>query len=345
MPLKLARKHKALAAFSMALFVQQASGACEVRSIIGFVGQDIAIDLGQVVVLPNTPVGGVIKEVVEPVNRSRDYILYCDNSGGSRLFRFVNAAQQVAVPGFDNVYATDVEGIGIRVFRRTDTVTDYPSTIPVRTEAYGKVLLRHVGEGQLVFQLIKTSENPGSGRIAPNGRFTSYHYDGSPNTHMLTSSFSGAGVTVISPSCEVQAGSRNIAVDFGNVANNDFNGVGSYVGGRDFEIRLTCQGGGTIDPYKVNIRIDAEQDASNMPGVLKLNNVADSATGVGIQIVQRNGNTEKEIRFNQGINLGSAQTGSSNLILPLRARYVQTESGRVGAGVANGYATFTIEYP
>ena len=30
--------------------------------------------------------------------------------------------------------------------------------------------------------------------------------------------------------------------------------------------------------------------------------------------------------------------------LPLRARYVQTQAGTVGAGVANGQATFTIQY-
>lgn len=343
MPLMLARKNQTLAAFCMALFVQQASGACEVQDD-GFVWQDIAMDLGQVVVLPNTPVGGVIKEVIEPVNRNT-YRVLCDDSGGARLYRFINGAQQVAVPGFDLVYATDVEGIGVRVSRRIDSAaTYYPYTYPVSSDEAGKLSGKFLSSGQFVVQLIKTSENPGSGRIAPNGRFTSYHYDGSPNIPMLTSSFVGAGATVISPSCEVEAGSRNIAVDFGDVANIDFNGVGSYVGGRDFEIRLTCQGG-TIDPYKVNIRIDAEQDASNMPGVLKLNNVADSATGVGIQIVQRDGSAEKEIHFNEGINLGSAQTDSSDLVLPLRARYVQTESGRVGAGVANGYATFTIEYP
>ncbi len=344
MPLMLARKNQVLAAFCMALFVQQASGACELYDN-DFVWQDIAMDLGQVVVLPNTPVGGVIKEVIEPINRTSGFDISCDDSGGSRLYRFINAAQQVAVPGFDNVYATDVEGIGVRAFRRTSDVDVYfPNIRSINQIEIGEVTRKHVTSGQFVVQLIKTSENPGSGRIVPNGRFTSYHYDGSPNIPMLTSSFVGAGATVISPSCEVEAGSRNIAVDFGDVANIDFNGVGSYVWGRDFEIRLTCQGG-TIDSYKVNIRIDAEQDDSNMPGVLKLNNVADSATGVGIQIVQRDGSAEKEIHFNEGINLGSAQTDSSDLVLPLRARYVQTESGRVGAGVANGYATFTIEYP
>lgn len=30
--------------------------------------------------------------------------------------------------------------------------------------------------------------------------------------------------------------------------------------------------------------------------------------------------------------------------LPLRARYVQTQAGTVGAGTANGQATFTIQY-
>lgn len=34
----------------------------------------------------------------------------------------------------------------------------------------------------------------------------------------------------------------------------------------------------------------------------------------------------------------------SAVVLALRARYVQTRAGPVGAGEANGLATFTIQY-
>jgi hypothetical protein len=80
----------------------------------------------------------------------------------------------------------------------------------------------------------------------------------------------GSGTTVVSPTCEVQAGSRNIAVDFGSVPNTTFTGVGSKAVDRDFEIRLNCQGS-NVAAYqsKIGIRLDADQDSSNMPGVLK----------------------------------------------------------------------------
>lgn len=81
-----------------------------------------------------------------------------------------------------------------------------------------------------------------------------------------------------------------------------------------------------------------------MPGVLKLSAASNSATRIGIQMVQRDGSTEREVRFGQTINVGTTAPGTSVMALPLRARYVQTQAGTVGAGTANGQATFTIQY-
>ncbi|MGM3367064.1 hypothetical protein ACS212_23405, partial [Escherichia coli] len=71
MPLISFRGRKALAALAMlggVLLAQQASAACRIQSS-WFVAQDVTMDMGQIVILPSTPVGGVIKEISEPINQ------------------------------------------------------------------------------------------------------------------------------------------------------------------------------------------------------------------------------------------------------------------------------------
>ncbi|MGE8229888.1 fimbrial protein [Stenotrophomonas hibiscicola] len=343
MPMISSRSRTLLAAMAVMGGIAVASPALATCYITqqGFVAQDVQMDMGQIVILPSLPVGGVIKELIVPINQ-RDSIGYCDRWGGSANGRFVNAAQQNAVPGFSNVYATDVAGVGIRVYRDSGTIqTYYPHTLQL-----GGNRTLTLNGGRFRVELIKTAAQTGSGIIAPNGRFTTYYLDGDgPGRPELTSTFKGSGTTVVSPTCEVQAGSRNIAVDFGSVPNTTFTGVGSKAADRDFEIRLNCQGS-NVAAYqsKIGIRLDADQDSSNMPGVLKLSAASNSATRVGIQMVQRDGSAEREVRFGQTINVGTTAPGTSVMALPLRARYVQTQAGTVGAGTANGQATFTIQY-
>ena len=343
MPMIPSRGRKALAVLAVlggVLLAQQASASCRISSS-WFTAQDVTMDMGQIVILPSTPVGGVIKEISESITQ-RDRVGSCDRYGGRSIGEYVNAAQKRPVAGFSDVYETDVAGVGIRLFRDSGTIQAY---YPHSINLGGNTTVTLNG-GRFRIQLIKTAAQTGSGVIAPNGRFTTYYFDGDgPGRPVLTSTFKGSGTTVVSPTCEVQAGSRNIAVDFGSVPNTTFTGVGSRAVDRDFEIRLNCQGSNVAQyQSKVGIRLDADQDSSNMPGVLKLSAVSNSATRIGIQMVQRDGTSEREVRFGQTVNLGTTMPGTSTLVLPLRARYVQTQAGTVGAGVANGQATFTIQY-
>ena len=312
---------------------------CVLRSDT-FVPQDVQMDMGQVVILPSTPIGGVIKELVVAINQ-RDNIATC-TGGGSAMGRYVNAAQQTPVPGFANVFATDVAGVGIRVYRDSGQIQAYyPHTL-----ALGSSSGVNLAGGMFRVELIKTAAQTGSGVIAPNGRFTTYYFDGEgERSPVLTSTFKGSGTTVVSATCQVQAGSRNIVVDFGSVPRTTFTGVGSRAVDRDFDIQLTCQGSNlALYQSAVGIRLDATQDGSNRPGVLALSAGANRATRIGIEVVQRDGTAERELRFGEAVNLGRTVVGTSTLTLPLRARYIQTVAGAVGAGTANGTATFTIEY-
>ncbi|TDB28579.1 type 1 fimbrial protein [Stenotrophomonas sp. ATCM1_4] len=309
----------------------------------GFVAQDVQMDMGQVTILPGTPVGGVIKELVATINQVEG-IGTCTSSGGYAEGRYVNA-QQAQSTSIANTYNTLVEGVGIRVYRDSGTVQAYyPHTVPLA--AREKNLDITLNGGRFRVELIKTAIQTGSGPIAASGRFTTYYLDGDgPSRPELTSTFKGTGTTVVSPTCEVLAGSRNLVVDFGAVPASTFTGVGSRAVNRDFDIRLSCQGS-NLAAYQsaIGIRLDATQDSSNRAGVLRLTQGGNTATRIGIELVQRDGAAERALAFGTTVPLGRTVVGSSAFNLPLRARYIQTQAGAVGPGTANGAATFTITY-
>lgn len=162
----------ALTVMGGVLLAQQASASCRIQNS-WFVAQDVTMDMGQIVILPSTPVGGVIKEISEPINQQNS-VARCDWSGGRSIGEYVNAAQKRPVAGFSNVYETDVAGVGIRLYRDSGAIqTYYPHTINFASNS----TISLVG-GTFRIQLIKTAAQTGSGVIAPNGRFTTYYFDG-----------------------------------------------------------------------------------------------------------------------------------------------------------------------
>ena len=174
MPMISSRGRKALTGVVLlgALLAQQASASCRIQSS-WFTAQDVTMDMGQIVILPSTPVGGVIKEISEPINQQNS-VARCDWSGGRSTGEYVNAAQKRPVAGFSNVYETDVAGVGIRLYRDSGAIqTYYPHTIN-----FGSSSTISLVGGTFRIQLIKTAAQTGSGVIAPNGRFTTYYFDG-----------------------------------------------------------------------------------------------------------------------------------------------------------------------
>lgn len=328
-----------LAVLGGALTAAPASAVCV--PVWEFISQDIAIDMGNVTIPPGLAVGAVIQEMEVPL--WEQHAVECDPNGGLMTARFVHANRPLGMVGpSGNNYATDVAGVGIRIAYRLGpmhTWIHFPHD--QRLERYARLTMR----GHLRVQLIKTEALTGSGRIAPLGRFTTLSVDGDPARPLVTSSFRGRGTTVVGPTCEVDASTRNIVVDFGTVSNTDFTGVGSQAADRDFNIRLNCEGAGSVHRRNaVRVRLHADADNPRMPGVLRLTPFTDSATNIGIQMVRRDGRNEHQLRFGEPIHLGMMTAESSTLDLPLRARYVQTRPGLVGTGVASGRATFTIEY-
>lgn len=81
-------------------------------------------------------------------------------------------------------------------------------------------------------------------------------------------------------------------------------------------------------------------DAAN--GVMNVDNVTGKATGIGIQL-STSANTAGKINLNTKVTQNLVKGGSSNITVPLYARYIQTSSS-VTPGVANGKLEYTITY-
>ncbi|WP_313208073.1 fimbrial protein [Stenotrophomonas maltophilia] len=343
MPMISSRGRQRLAALALlggALLAQHASAVCRI-SDKDYIAQDVSLDMGKVVILPSTPIGGVIAEKSVRLNNPF-YAAACPLGGGSFIAEYVNARQRQEVSTLSNVYETDIAGVGIRVMHLSRV--GKPDYYPFR--GFFRLIALYFRDDVMRVQLIKTGAHTGSGQIAPPGKFTTYYYDGDgPSRPFLTSSFSGSGTTIISPTCEVESGSRNIIVDFGDVAKTAFNGIGSRAADRDFQIRLKCSGKGDwADQIGISIRVDGERDVSGLPGVLRLSAAPDSAAGVGIQLVSFLQGIEQPVELGKSIYVDKLGQFDNYVTVPLRARYIQTRAGSVGVGIANGKATFTLEY-
>jgi type 1 fimbria pilin len=295
----------------------------------------VNMDMGNVLIAPGTPVGGVIASKQFPIqaNGPTEILVRCSGVGGR-----VNGVilQGTPVPSLPNVYSTNVPGVGIRLSRTISAgqTVYYPHTVPVDLgDAYFEV------GTQFKVELIKTAPVTGNGPIA-QGVYTRYHGDDGPAYSILTSILSGNGISIVSPSCTVDAGSRNIAVQLGKVPLNSFRGMASPALGyeKNFDITLNCSAGVPLQ-NNIYLRMDALRDPSNLPGVLQITQGGkDSAGGVGIQILDQQG---VPVQFGDDGLVGRSKDGA--YVLPYTARYYQT-GNQVTPGRADGTATFTLDY-
>jgi len=304
--------------------------ACTVTP--GYVEKTVDMNMGNVVI-PNTAgVGTVFKK--QPFSlplTGNDKPWTCKNGGtvnGDML-------QGTPVPGYDHVFTTAVPGVGIRLSRYFDStaVTYYPHVLTTPSD-FGNFN----AAARFEVELFKIAPVTGNGPLS-QGIYTRY-YSPADGKSVLTTILSGVGITIITPSCTVDAGSRNIPVQFGKVARSSFKGIGSTTGDRNFNIRLNCQAGQNAQ-NTVYLRMDAQQDPStSQPGVLQITQGGTDivAGGVGIQVLDKNANA---VTFGDDARVGPSMDGS--YVLPYTARYFQT-GNTVTAGRADGVATFTLGY-
>lgn len=235
--------------------------------------------------------------------------------------------------GLEKVYTTNVDGIGIQLLRKAvgDASTNryYPHD-PI----YG--FFRDFDpNAAFAVQLYKIADKTGSGSL-DSGTYSTY--EGDDGISVLTSVVSGSAITIITPTCSVDAGSRNIPVFFGKVPLSGFKGRGTTTAERNFNIKLQCSAG-VGEKKQVLLRMDAIADPAGDAGVIRLTQGgATTASGVGIQIVD-----EKKAPVTYGAVAPVGPSKDGPYVLSYTARYFQT-GNKVTPGRADGTATFTIEY-
>lgn len=331
--LRRGRARAALLALCLLFGAPGAWAAC--TRLPGITDRNIDMDMGNVLISPTIPLGGLIASQLFsiPTKGSAEITTRCDTNGGT-----VNGTMEQGTPdpNFPNVYSTNVPGVGIRLSRKissTQTVY-YPHTLRF-SSAYQFYF--EVGT-QFQVELIKTARITGNGPLA-GGIYTRYY--GDDGLSVLTTRLLGFGTTIITPSCIVDAGSRNIPVRFGKVPLTSFSARGSPAANYDqnFNITLNC-GAGANMRNTVYLRMDATKDPSNEPGVLQITQGGTNvANGVGIQILDNNAATP--VTFGDDALVGQSKDGA--YVLPYTARYFQTGS-QVTPGRADGTATFTLNY-
>jgi type 1 fimbria pilin len=288
----------------------------------------VNMDMGTVVIDYDLPVGNVIQsqQFPIPIVGSPEKIWDCEQTGGTLRGTMLQGSP---VYGYSNVYSTDVSGVGVRLSRRINDIngnptnTYYPHTISLSAgeNAY------FVAPSYFQVELVKIAQRTGSGKFA-RGTYTTY--SGDDGISALTTVLNGIGITIVTPSCKTQ----DVQVRLDSFPLNEFKAIGTTTAKRAFSIPIRCQ----TSPQNVSLVLDASRDPSNIDGVLRVNSGNNTATGVGIQVLKRDGTP---IKFGQAIPVGPSI--DTVYQIPFSARYYQT-SKRVTPGRADGEATFTLTY-
>ncbi len=256
----------------------------------------------------------------------------CRNGGGS-MRGVMRQGQDLGFAGMEKMYSTNVPGIGIRLLRTISNtqMTYYPHVL--NFNANSNLVFDPVAAFRV--EIYKTAAVTGSGALA-QGIYTEYL--GDDGVSVLTTVLGANAITIITPSCSVDVGSRNISVQFGKVPQSDFRGRGSTTAERNFNIKLNCKPGMGAQST-VYLRMDATPDPAGDAGVLRVTQGSTgTTTGVGIQVID---GQKVPVEYGEDALVGPSKDG--DYVLPYTARYFQTGNA-VTPGRADGTVTFTLEY-
>ncbi len=310
-------------ALVLCAYASQSQAECELGS--GIAKNVINIEFGNIAIPVNAANGARLAEIQIPINHTGKSLLTCKSGIGA-----VVADIRKGTVKSNHVVTTNIPGIGIMIGLYTSssgTVLPFPFIYP---SSRGVLSMGTIG--RIHVQLIKIAGNTGNGALDEGLYATMYSKD-SPDK-ALQVIVSGRATTIITPSCTA---APTPPVQLGKVWKNLFSSVGSTAAEQRFSIKLNCREA-KPELHSVYLRMDARPDASGTPGVIALSPDTNAATGVGIQILDKD---RQPVAYGQSTLVGMSKNGVYDV--PFHARYYQT-ADKVTAGVANGSATFTLEY-
>jgi len=303
---------------------------------------DISMAVGRVVIRPSDPVGMVLRKATFPIT---------DNGSRAKCTSYSDTITAALTQGYplsplgNNIYSTNIPGIGIRLYREAENATNFSGYYPY-TRSLTPSTYYTLASGYFVVEIVKTAAQTGSGALVP-GLYSRYYVSGYMNRPFLTSTVNGDAITIASSSCEIQ-GNINKVVQLPTVTKAGFKGVGSTQGEQTFDMNILCNGGINPTGYEeknvISLSYDFTQDGTNSQVLANTAAASEKANGVGVQLLWNYQNKNQVIKKGDKLALG---TLSSNQTLqynvPMTARYYQTATN-VTAGKVRAMATVTIQY-
>lgn len=315
--------------------------------IAGFSPTRVNMFVGRVVVRPSHLVGEKLEQRAFRFNRNESSTYICNNQSSAPLVGVLLQNRGLSSLG-NNIYNTNIPGIGIRLFRtnlHAEKTAVYPyRQIQALTGTKQRVLL---ADSLFNIEIYKTAPITGSGEIVP-GVYT-HHYLGNVNSNRpsLITSIAANAITIASSSCMLQ-GSLNRTLTLPRVKTTDFKGIGSTAGELPFKLDLLCNGGANPTEVKETNTIGISFNFDSSPDLLSIKNsepTTTAAKGVNTQMVYNYNGANTIVEKDKDYKLGIVSSNTSNITfsINMRARYIQTEAN-ITPGKVKGIASVNITY-
>lgn len=240
-------------------------------------------------------------------------------------------------------YNTNIPGIGVRIYYYTlqpygsepSSPKQIATVIPVTIKTPYYTMYRNTNAA-LKIELVKTGtvDQMQGGHLTFSrkklmGADNNAGYDGGA----LDLVDLNLTATITANTCNVDATSPT-RVDLEPADANSLPRKGSTTGDTPFEIRLKCTG-----KTDVNLLLDGQEDTDvTSQGVLAIKKTAESAKGIGLQLLYNDLPVELEKEFSTGMSAEGTFT------IPLTARYYRTTVSPVRAGDVSATVVYSLTY-
>ncbi|UHM93640.1 fimbrial protein [Rahnella victoriana] len=290
-------------------------------------GQTATVNFDNIPVSNALPIGAIISTAIPSPNAQPVTVI--DDCTTNLLMTYMGGTP---VSGMNGVYKTNLNGVGISICNSSFNGSDFSSCETFYqnpAESYQLLGRGNFTPGTAVIALIKTGDiTAGALESGPLG---AVYLEGDEANYDIKFMLGSSSVT--STGCKITTPTLN--VNLGDFLTTDFTGVGYKTKQVSLPISLQCNAG-----TKVNAVLAAESDSdSQNTGVIKLSSDADSASGIGIQLIDGKGQV---LKLNENIYVGMAAS-EGDFEFNWTASYIQTQSV-VTPGNANASATITLTY-
>lgn len=327
-------------------FTSLANAACAPTA--GFTTKIISMAVGRVVVRPSDEVGKILRKATFAIDPNNSTI-NCTRYSSGTVRADLTQSYPVSPLG-NNIYSTNIPGIGIRLYREAQNNSNFSGYYPYSRNISGGSSWGgtnySLDTGYFVVEIVKTASQTGSGALVP-GQYSRYYLTSHPNQPILTSHVYGDAITIASSSCEIQ-GNINKVVTLPTVTKSGFTGVGSTQGAQTFDMNILCNGGDNPTGYEeknlISLSFDYVQDGTNNQVMQNTAPASTKANGVGVQLLWNYNNKNQIIKKGDKLELGTVNSNQTlQYNVPMTAQYYQTATN-VTAGNVRAMATVTIEY-